>query len=140
MKTIMRNFGVVAVVLAAIAVNAQQRARVTVPFAFNAAGNTLPAGEYRVSFDEGNKLVTLSGEGTNAVVLLSMSGNELNDPRTFLRFEHVGDQFLLQQVAISGEAQQISVTAAKKLIAEKTMIENSTQAAGTRSSEVGGEN
>src|SRR5215471_19109459 len=134
MKTIMRNFGVLAVVLAAIAANAEQRARVTVPFAFNAAGKTLPAGEYRVSFDAGDKLVTLSGERTNAVVLLSMSGNELNDPRTFLRFEHVGDQFLLQQVAISGTAQQISDRAAKRLIAEKAAIEYSAQAAGRRSS------
>jgi len=139
MKTIMRNFVALAVVLAAIAVSAQERARVTVPFAFNAAGLTMPAGEYRVSLEAGNKMVTLSGE-RKVVVVHATYDFELNDPRTYLRFEHVGDQFLLQQVAIAGAGQQISDTAAKKLIAEKSAAEYSAQAAGRRSSSVGGAN
>ena len=128
MKTIVRHLGVLAVVLAAMTANAQNptRARVTVPFAFSAAGTTLPAGEYRISFDETDRVVTLSGEGTNAIVLLSTSADELKDPRTFLRFEHVGSQFFLQQVAISGIAQQISERAEKKLVAQKDAVENST--------------
>lgn len=138
MKTILRNFGVLAVVMAAIAVSAQERARITVPFAFNAAGLSMPSGEYRVAFDAGNKMVTLSGAG-KVIVLAATYDFELNDPRTYLRFEHVGDQFLLQQVAIAGEAQQISDKAAKKLIAEKTAVEYSAQAAARRSS-VGGAN
>lgn len=141
MKTIVRNFAVLAVVLAAITAHAQvaNRANATVPFAFNAAGIVLPAGDYMVSFDETDRLVTLAGQGTTTV-LLSTSTDELKDPRTFLRFEHVGDQYILQQVAISGTAPRISDKAAKKQLAQKSGNENSAQVSAVQASSGAGVN
>lgn len=121
MKTIVRNFGVLAVVMAAIAVSAQERARITVPFAFSAAGMTLPAGQYRVSLDESSNLITLSGENRRDVFVLSTSTNEVNDTRTFLQFAYVGSQYILQQVAISGTAQYISPRSGN-LDSEKSIV------------------
>src|SRR5215467_3860968 len=88
MKTILKHFGVLAVLLSAMAAHAQyqDQAKVNVPFAFNAAGRTLPAGEYRVKFDERAKLVTLTGE-EGTVALLSSYADAQSDPRTFLQFK-----------------------------------------------------
>jgi hypothetical protein len=121
MKTILRNFGAVAVVLAAIAVSAQERASITVPFAFNAAGMKLPAGQYRVSFNETSNLITLSGDNRHDVFVLSTSTNEVKDARTFLQFAYVGNQYILQQVAISGTAQYIAPRSGN-LDAEKSIV------------------
>jgi hypothetical protein len=75
MKTILRNFGAVAVVLAAIAANARERANITVPFAFNAAGMTMPAGQYRISFNETSNLITLlGGQQTRGVCAQHIDG------------------------------------------------------------------
>lgn len=139
MKTIVRNFGVVAVVLAAIAASAQQRARITIPFAFNAAGMAMPAGEYRVTYSPGNKIVTLAGE-RKVVAFYATYDFELNDPRTYLRFERFGGQLLLQQVAIAGSAQEISEAAGRKLIAAKAATENSVQDANAGATSVSGGN
>lgn len=132
MKTILRNFGAVAVVLAAIAASARERANITVPFAFNAAGMTMPAGQYRVSFNESSNLITLSGDNRHEVFVLSTSTGEVKDARTFLQFANVGNQYILQQVAILGTAQYIAPRSGN-LNAEKTIVtesHNSTSVGG----------
>src|SRR5215470_233860 len=131
MKTILKHFGVLAVLLSAMAAHAQyqDQAKVNVPFAFNAAGRTLPAGEYRVKFDERAKLVTLAGE-EGTVALLSSYADEQTDPRTFLQFKRVGSQWVLQQVAISGTSQHLPDKAGKKAMIEKVAMKNSVQNSG----------
>ena len=131
MKTILKHFGVLAVLLSAMAAHAQyqDQAKVNVPFAFNAAGRTLPAGEYRVKFDERAKLVTLTGE-EGTVALLSSYADAQSDPRTFLQFKRVGSQWVLQQVAISGTSQHLPDQASKKAMIEKVAMENSVQNSG----------
>ena len=131
MKTILKHFGVLAVLLSAMAAHAQyqDQAKVTVPFAFNAAGRTLPAGEYRVKFDETAKLVTLTGEN-GTVSLLSSYADSQTDPRTFLQFKQVGGQWFLQQVAIEETSQHMQDQSSKKVAIENTRMENSVQNSG----------
>jgi len=62
MKNVIRSFGALAIVLAAISASAQPSTQVTVPFAFAAAGTTFPAGDYRVWLAESNDVVNLRGQ------------------------------------------------------------------------------
>ena len=131
MKTTLKHFGVLAVLLSAMAAHAQyqDKANVTVPFAFTAAGKTFPAGEYRVKFDESVRVVTLTGE-SGTVSLLSSYADAQTDPRTFLQFKQVGGQWFLREVAIEGMSQHMRDQSGKKVTIESTAMENSVQNAG----------
>ena len=131
MKTTLKHFGVLAVLLSAMAAHAQyqDQAKVTVPFAFTAAGKILPAGEYRVKFNETARLVTLTGEN-GTVSLLSSYADAQTDPRTFLQFKRVGSQWVLQQVAISGTSQHMPDQSGKKAMIENVATKNSVQNSG----------
>ena len=131
MKTILKHFGVLAVLLSAMAAHAQyqDQAKVTVPFAFSAAGKVLQAGEYRVKFDETATLVTLAGE-KGTVALLSSYVDTQTDPRTFMQFKRVGSQWVLQQVAISGTSQHMPDQSGKKTMVENVATKNSVQNSG----------
>jgi len=131
MKTSLKHFGALAVLFSAMAAHAQyqDRAKVNVPFPFNAAGKTLPAGEYRVKFDETARLVTLAGEN-GTVALLSSYADAQTDPRTFLQFKRVGGQWFLQQVAIEGTSEHMQDQSGKKATIESVAMKNSVQNSG----------
>lgn len=117
MRNIILKFGALAVVLTAISANAQRldQARVTVPFAFTAGGKSLPAGDYRVSFNEGRDVVTISGETASSVLLLTGPADATVDPQTFLQFQRYKDQWFLEQVTVAGRARQVSAKANRRL-------------------------
>src|ERR1041385_4819287 len=123
MKSISRIFGAVAVLLAAMSANAQRSAQFTVPFAFGAAGHTLPAGDYRVSRNAGNGVLTLSGYGLPSVNVFSTVGDQIDNHESFLRFYNYGDKWLLHDVAMEGTAYGVpAVNAEEKLMAGRKAI------------------
>jgi len=117
MRNVIRSFAALAVVLAAISANAQHSIRVSVPFAFAAAGRILPAGDYRLSHSESGDLVTLSGQDLKTTLLLTAPGNRFQDERSVLRFERHGDELSLQEIAFDGTIRRLLSAKKKKPIA-----------------------
>ena len=106
-----RTFAGLAVLLTALAASGQisQRARVTVPFSFVAAGTNLSAGDYTVSLNEDRNMVTLMSNGSKPVILLALSGWTSPDGRSYLRFHRYGEHWFLEQVAINGVADDVPI-------------------------------
>jgi len=104
MRNIVKLLGVLSLMLAAISANAQHTTQVTVPFEFAAAGRILPAGDYRVTFNESSAIVTLRGPDMNSIVLMTAPGDRFNDERNVLRFQSHGDEWSLRQVVFAGSA------------------------------------
>ena len=114
MKNIIRSFGALAVVLAAISASAQPSTQVSVPFAFAAAGQMFPAGDYRVSLDESNQIVSLRGQDLKTIFLLTAPGDRFQDERSVLRFQHDGNEWSLQGVVIDGLIHPVPLGKAKR--------------------------
>jgi hypothetical protein len=106
-----RNFAGLAMLLTAIAANAQisHQARVTVPFSFMAAGRSLPAGDYRVDMDMTRALVTLSAYNSESIMFLTVRASQMENARSYLRFHRYGERWCLEQVAINGLAEEVPV-------------------------------
>lgn len=100
MKNVVKILG--AFVLAAVPANAQHSIQVPVPFEFAAAGQILPAGEYRVSLNESNDVVALRGQDLSTIFLLTAPGDQFGDERNVLRFQHFGNKYSLQGVVFGG--------------------------------------
>ena len=99
----MRIFGPLAMILAGISANAQtiQEIKVEVPFNFTAAGKDLPAGEYHLVFNPSNAIVTLRGESSATLFLMTAPVSSAGDGRSFLRFYSYGEHRTLQDVAFT---------------------------------------
>lgn len=102
MRNIVKFLGAVALVLAAISASAQHTTQVTVPFEFAVAGQILPPGDYRVTFNESSELITLRGPDLNSIILMTSPGDRFQDERNVLRFQRYGDQWSLRQVVFAG--------------------------------------
>ena len=94
----------------AISAQAQSRSRqeirVNVPFAFNVANTTLPAGDYRVSIvnpSSDRSVLRIAGtEGTKVMVLTTdIKGHSKTNAR--LAFRRYGSQYFLAQVWMAAE-------------------------------------
>jgi len=109
MRNIIRSLGILGLALAGITAcaRASESVQVTVPFAFQAAGKVLPAGDYRFSLDHSTDLVTISGRDVLTTFLLTASGDQLHNERSFLRFQRYGDEWLLHEISFAGTAQQV---------------------------------
>jgi hypothetical protein len=114
MKSIIRSFGALAVVLAAISASAQPSTQVSVPFAFAAAGRMFPAGDYRVSLDESNQIVSLRGQDLKTIFMLTAPGDSIQDERSVLRFQRDGDEWSLQGIAFDGTIRRVPLTKMKR--------------------------
>ncbi len=118
MRNVIRSFGTLAVLLAAISSSAQTSTRVSVPFAFAAAGQMLPAGGYRVSLNQSPDLVTLRGPGRSSIFFLTILDNRFQDERRVLRFRRYGNEWSLQEIALDGMTHRLpSAKTKNKLIA-----------------------
>jgi len=118
MRNVIRSFGTLAVLLAAVSASAQTSTRVSVPFAFAAAGQILPAGDYRVSLNQSTDLVTLSGPDRSSIFFLTIPDNSLQDERRVLRFRRYGNEWSLLEIALEGMTHRLrSATMKNKLIA-----------------------
>lgn len=113
MKRLIRIAGALALVLAGMGANAQNthQVRVAVPFSFEAAGKTLPAGDYSLSFDPSNSVVTLQGK-SKVVVSLTVMSETSNGRENFLRFDTYGQRHVLRDVSFSGDVRRVSTPGA----------------------------
>ena len=111
MTRTIRSLASLAVLLTAIAASGQlsQQARVTVPFSFVAGGASSPAGDYRVSVNRDQNLVTLIGNNSKSIMFFTMRGWTSPDGRSYLRFHHYGEHWFLERIAINGVAEDVPI-------------------------------
>jgi hypothetical protein len=114
MKNVIRTFGVFALALAAVSASAQPSTQVSVPFAFAAAGQVFPAGDYRLSLNESNNVVTLTGQDLKTIFLLTVPGDHVQGDRRVLRFLHDGDDWSLQGIAFDGTVRRFHLAKMKR--------------------------
>ena len=133
MKNIVKSFMTFLLALAATSAVAQNAIQVKVPFAFSAAEQTLPAGDYRVTLDRAVGRVTLRGENTGAILFVTPAV-DLQDRRSFLRFQHFGNDWVLTTAAFSGSTQELVTEKVKRrflaqrnLADQKAMVDIPTQ-------------
>jgi len=123
MKNKVKSFVGFVVVLAATSAIAQNAIQVKVPFAFSAAEQTLPAGDYRVTLDRAVDRVTLRGENTGAIFFVTPAV-DLKDSRSFLRFQRFGNDWVLTTAAFSGSTQELSTEKVeKRFLAQQNLTE-----------------
>ena len=111
MRNVIRSLGILGLALAGIAGHAQASdlMQVSVPFAFEAGGKAMPAGNYRIMLDQRSDLMTISGGGVLAAILGTAPGDQLYHQRSFLRFERDGDKWLLHRISFAGTAQRVEL-------------------------------
>jgi hypothetical protein len=123
MKNTMKSFIGVLVALAATSAIAQNSIQAKVPFAFSAAQQTLPAGDYRVTLDRVVDRVTLRGEDSGVILFVTPSV-DLRDRRSFLRFQRFGNDWVLTTAAFSGSTQELSTEDAEKRLLARQNLED----------------
>ena len=111
MKKQIRTFATLAILLTALAASGQisPQARVTVPFSFVAGGTSLPAGDYKISFNQDRNVVTLISDSSKPIMFLTISAWPSPDGRSYLRFHHYGENWFLERIAINGMAQEVPI-------------------------------
>jgi len=129
MKTIyvrfLSAFFGLAAMAAAIRAQEVDQIIVNIPYAFVAAGKTLPAGSYKVRRISDNNLTELaitSFENRTGVLLLSSEVSPTREDKPTLTFQHVGDQYILSKIETAGHIFTIPVStkSATQVVAMKT--------------------
>jgi hypothetical protein len=116
MKNVVK-FAILAALLMAVSAYAQEssRMRVTLPFAFTAAGTTLPPGEYRVLVDQDLRLVTLSGARDSAIFSSIPTGP--SGQHESLHFLRSGDFWALKEIIVAGTEWNVSIKSEERATA-----------------------
>ena len=112
-----RSFVVLAFLLmAASAFGQSMRAiRANVPFSFEAAGRTWPAGDYKVQFDVATGAMTLTSYGIRPAIVFPISKDEApQGTRTYLRFQRSGDTWILTQASFGDTLQALKLNRAER--------------------------
>jgi hypothetical protein len=81
--------------------------RVTVPFAFTAGTASLPAGEYFISQQAGNHVLTIAGKGGDAILMAQPSWPTLDLNSSTLTFERTDKGNKLTEVNIGGSTSSV---------------------------------
>lgn len=127
-ETVKKSFLRILLVLVGFAVltiparaQAPDRVLVKVPFSFVAAGQTFPAGEYKVirlRDEEPRVLLLINNQnGANMVVLLPQS-QEAAHGKPQLDFASIGDEHFLSRIQTAEHAYILSVPQTEPLLAE----------------------
>ena len=92
-----------------VAANAQSEVVTAhVPFAFEAGGKLLPAGDYRVDRAEGSNLLLIHGSSGNAAAFLTMATESAAAAETAsLLFEREGATLVLSAVRLPGQQSRV---------------------------------
>ena len=116
MKTVLK-FATLAALLVAVSAYAQESSQlqVSMPFAFTAAGTTLPPGEYRLSIDQNLRFVTLSGNQDS--VMFPSVPNGPSRKHESLQFLRSGDSWALKEITLLGIEWNVSIKSDKTAIA-----------------------
>ena len=94
-----------------VAMNAQSEViTVHVPFAFEAGGASLPAGDYRVDRAEASNLLLIHGSSGKSAAFLTMSIESASTAQTdSLVFAHQGEKLVLTGVRLPGQQSRVPV-------------------------------
>jgi hypothetical protein len=108
MKNVLK-LATLAALLMAVSAYAQESSqmRVSLPFAFTAAGTTLPPGEYHLSIDQSLRLVTLSGP-QDSVIFPSLPNGPSRQHES-LQFLRKGDSWALKEIIVVGTEWDVSI-------------------------------
>ena len=93
---------------------------VKIPFSFVAAGQTLPAGEYKISrllYEEPRILLLVNLENRSSLVMLRPESQEAPHGRVQLEFATAGDQHFLSRIETAGQTYNLSVPQSEALLA-----------------------
>jgi hypothetical protein len=108
----LRNLFGLALLVAAISASAQitDAFHVKVPFPFVAAGQTLPAADYKVQITHATGLVILTAPGmAPAMRITTKDYRPAEADKAYLRFQRSGECWILQEVMLDGAAQVFTV-------------------------------
>ncbi len=120
-KLFVRSFLVLAAI-AGLAISAkaqtQDQVVVKVPFSFVAAGQTFPAGEYRIArlSDENRVLLLFSVDNRSNTVMLLPESEDTPRGNAQLAFATVGDQHLLSRVQTENHAYILALPRTETLL------------------------
>lgn len=92
-----------------MAMNAQSEVvTVHVPFAFEAGGKSLSAGNYRIDRAEGSNLLVIHGTSGNSAAFLTMTSESASPAETAsLVFEREGGTLVLSALRLPGQQSRI---------------------------------
>ena len=93
---------------------------VKIPFQFVAAGQTFPAGEYKISrlSDSQSRILLLSNrENRAAVVMFPTETQDISHDKAKLAFATVGDQHFLSRIETANYVYNLSVPRTEALLA-----------------------
>lgn len=117
----MKKFINVAVLLllSASAASAQllEQARITVPFAFVAAGKVLPAGDYKVQVNPDHNVLVISSHDRLSAMVLVPGSERSAQPGTRIRFRLQDEKWVLNGVTISGVVHEVRSRKTKQELA-----------------------
>ena len=118
MRNVSRILAALALTLAAAAASGQNATVVqaNVPFAFEAAGQAMPAGDYRISLNLVNGLVLITGPDRHSISFLSSYQGRLLEGSSYLRFVRDGNDSFLREVSFSGSAQLVPLAGKKHAV------------------------
>lgn len=103
-----------------IPAKAQALVVVKIPFQFVAAGQTFPAGEYKISRanDWDSRILLLSSmENHVGIVLFATDAQDTRHDKAKLAFATVGDQHFLSRIETANYAYTLSVPSTEALLA-----------------------
>ncbi len=109
MKTrILVTLTLLTLLVAAFALAQSLVSKANIPFAFIAAGKTLPAGQYNFTYDAGTNAFRVVGSAKGAEALMPietrLAGAMHTTPAdSHIVFDKVGDKYFLSEVWIVGE-------------------------------------
>ena len=113
MKTFKGTFIALSLFAVAAMASENETLRVTVPFAFTAGNATLPAGDYVISQQLDNHILTIGGKGGSAI-LVAMPQDQTNDLKASnLTFVKSSKGNMLQEIQVSGKPSVIMNHVAK---------------------------
>lgn len=92
---------------------------VKIPFQFVAAGQTFPAGEYKISrlSDVEHRILLLSGRENGAAVMFPTEAQDTPHDKARVAFVTVGDQHFLSRVETANCVYTVSVPSTEALLA-----------------------
>ena len=108
--------------LSASAASAQllEQARITVPFAFVAAGKVLPAGDYKVQVNPDHNVLVISSHDRLSAMVLVPGSERSARPGTRVRFRLQDEHWFLNGVTISGVVHEVKSQKTKQELAFRT--------------------
>jgi hypothetical protein len=112
----------------ASAQSSSNMAEVNIPFTFQTATQTLPAGKYRVVF-EANHLIRLQGASVGAFVIAYDAIKNQAPDHSSVVFDHYGDKYYLHEVWTAGDTVGLECT--KSRAEKETLRAKNTEAPST---------